>query len=151
MQTRWSQWGFLKRQRKKNQLCKWGFEKIDRNTVLIFPYLCDKILFGGLCSLQDLCHRVFPNLAVEEHWSWEVEDATTRHLRNSGKNSIVTQFPHWITQKFPMGYSRNMFYALLFSCLFRGIFTSVVSRMQIPDGTMTNRQPLGGLFGLFFF
>lgn len=83
---------------------------------------------------------------MEECWSWEVEDAATGHLRNSGKNSVVAQLPPWITQAFPMGYRRDMFCALLLSCVFKGIFTSAVSRMQVPDGTVTNRQLLGGGF-----
>lgn len=96
--------------------------------------------------MQDLCGRILPNLAMEERWSWEVEDAATGHLRNSDKNSIVAQLPPWIMQAFPMGYHRDMFCALILSCLFKGIFTSVVSRMQVPDATMINRQLLAGVF-----
>lgn len=36
-----------------------------------------------------------------------------------------------------------MFHALPLSCLFKRIFTSAVSGMQVPDGTLTNRQLLG--------
>lgn len=83
---------------------------------------------------------------MEECWSWKVEDAATGHLRNSGKTSIVAQLPPWITRAFPMGCRRDMSCVLLLSCLFKGIFTSAVSRMQVPGGTITNRQLLGGVF-----
>lgn len=43
-----------------------------------------------------------------------------------------------------MGYCRYMFHALPLSCLFKRIFTSGVCGMQVPDGTLTNRQLLGG-------
>lgn len=42
-----------------------------------------------------------------------------------------------------MGYHRYMFPALPLSCLFKRIFTSTISGMQVPDGTLTNRQLLG--------
>lgn len=42
-----------------------------------------------------------------------------------------------------MGYHRCMFHVLPLSCLFKRIFTSAVSGMQVPDGTLTNRQLLG--------
>lgn len=45
-----------------------------------------------------------------------------------------------------MGYHRYVFHALPFSCLLKRIFTSAVSGMQVPDGTLTSRQPLGGGF-----
>lgn len=45
-----------------------------------------------------------------------------------------------------MGCHRYMFHALPLSCLFKEIFTSAASGMQVPDGTLTNRQLLGGGF-----